>query len=86
MAIENENNKQNASVGNSKPKNNIPPSDDPAIINPKELATFPKEKKTENPDLDEERDSHLANKVRSEERRGRNITKTGTMPDENGFM
>ena len=93
MAIDNEKNRdkeagenQNASAENNNPKNEFLPSDDPAIINPEELATFPKEKKTEHPDLEEERDSHLANKVRSEERRGRNITNTGTMPDEDGFM
>lgn len=94
MAIDNEKNRekeiknnQNASVGNSKPTDTkLPLEDDPAVINPAELATFPKEKKTENPNLEEERDSHLANKVRSDERRGRNITKTGTMPDDNGFM
>lgn len=72
----------------AKEKNNeLPvPEDDPALINPVELASFPKEKKTENPDLDEERDSHLANKVRSSVREGRNITNTDTKPDENGFL
>ncbi|NDI98419.1 hypothetical protein GWA97_04975 [Flavobacterium sp. LaA7.5] len=92
MAIENEKNRekstiesQNASVGKSKPVGTSP-SNDPAIINPEELATFPKQKETKKPNLEEERDSHLANKVRSEERRGRNITNTGTMPDDDGFM
>lgn len=85
MNTNNENNKQNASVGNSAPKN-TEASDDPAIINPKELATFPKEKKTEHPNLEEERHSHLASEIKSGVRSGRNITKTGTMPDENGFL
>lgn len=64
----------------------IPPEEDPAVINPEELASFPKEKKTEDPDLDEERSSHLANKVTSPVRSGRNITNTGPKPDEDGFM
>ncbi len=94
MAIDNEKNRereakenQDPVLGNSKSKDTSAPlEDDPAIINPEELATFPKEKKTENPDLEEERDSHLANKVRSDERRGRNITNTGTMPNDDGFL
>lgn len=62
------------------------PEDDPAIINPDELATFPKERKNTNPDLDEERDSHSVNLKSSPVREGRNITNTDTKPDENGFM
>jgi hypothetical protein len=65
---------------------NMLPEDDPAIINPDELASFPEEKKTNDPDLDEERDSHLANKVKGSVREGRNITNTDTKPDDNGFM
>jgi hypothetical protein len=63
------------------------PEDDPALINPDELATFPKEMKNENPDLDEERDSHLTNRRSSAVREGRNITRTDTTPDnDGGFM
>lgn len=62
------------------------PEDDPAVINPDELSTFPREVKNEDPDLEEERDSHLANKVKGSVREGRNITNTDTKPDENGFM
>jgi len=63
------------------------PEDDPALINPDELATFPKEVKNEYPDLDEERDSHLTNRRSSPVRDGRNITRTDTTPDnDGGFM
>lgn len=93
MATDNENNKKINHIDESMEDNlsknesrNMLPEDDPAVINPDELATFPKQKKTEHPDLEEERDSHLANKISSPVRKGRNITQTGTMPDENGFM
>ena len=63
------------------------PEDDPALINPDELATFPKEMKTENPDLEEERENHLVNRKTSAARDGRNITRTDTTPDnDGGFM
>jgi hypothetical protein len=64
------------------------PEDDPAVINPDELATFPKEMKAdENPDLDEERKSHATNLKSSPARDGRNITRTDTTPDnDGGFM
>lgn len=63
------------------------PEDDPAIINPDELATFPKEMKNENPDLNEERESNLVSKKSSPVREGRNITRTDTTPDnDGGFM
>ncbi|MBY8962512.1 hypothetical protein KJK34_07080 [Flavobacterium sp. D11R37] len=65
---------------------NMLPEDDPAVINPDELASFPEEKRTTDPDLEEERDSHLANKVRGSVREGRNITNTDTKPDDNGFL
>lgn len=67
-------------------KNELPvPEDDPALINPVELATFPKEKKTEHPNLEEERHSHLASEIKSV-RNSPNITNTGTKTDENGFL
>jgi hypothetical protein len=63
------------------------PEDDPALINPDELASFPKEMKNEDPDIDEERDSHLTNRRSSPVRDGRNITRTDTTPDnDGGFM
>ena len=67
-------------------KNELPvPEDDPALINPVELATFPEEKETKNPDLEEERSSHLANRTKSVSNRP-NITNTDTKPDDNGFL
>jgi len=63
------------------------PEDDPALINPDELATFPKEVNNEDPDIDSERDSHLTNRRTSPVREGRNITRTDTTPDnDGGFM
>lgn len=72
--------------GQAKPDGPLP-EDDPALINPDELATFPKEMKTENPDLEEERENHLVNRKTSAARDGRNITRTDTTPDnDGGFM
>ena len=63
------------------------PDEDPAIINPAELATFPKqEKRDPNVDIDAERDSHLVNKKHSPVREGRNIISTDNNPDRDGFM
>lgn len=71
---------------NNKP-DGLLPEDDPALINPDELATFPKEMKKEDPDIDEERDSHLTSRRSSPVRDGRNITRTDTTPDnDGGFM
>lgn len=54
------------------------PYDDPAIINPEELATFPKQVKTEEHKLHEHH-SHLVNR-RTPVRDGMNITRTSTQP------
>lgn len=63
------------------------PEDDPALINPDELATFPEEVKNEDPDIEEERESRLVNRKSSPVREGRNITRTDTTPDnDGGFM
>jgi len=63
------------------------PEDDPSLINPDELATFPKEMNNDNPDIDSESDSHLVNRKSSPVREGRNITRTDTTPDnDGGFM
>lgn len=57
--------------------------EDPAIINPEELATFPKQVKSSSGYHHHE--SHLVNK-RTPVRDGRNITRTDNHPDKNGFM
>lgn len=63
------------------------PEDDPAIINPDELATFPKPvEQDENVDLDAERANHSVNRQESPVREGRNITRTDNQPDERGYI
>ena len=63
--------------------------EDPAIVNPDELATFPKQV---NKDMSKEQhphhhhESHLVNNKRTPVRDGRNITRTDNHPDRNGFM
>lgn len=62
------------------------PYPDPAIVNPEELATFPKRSQQSDPgDIEDEKESHLVNK-RSPLREGRNITRTDNNPDNDGFM
>jgi hypothetical protein len=57
------------------------PYDDPAVINPEELASFPKGSKiTDAKEVELERKSHLVNK-RSPLREGRNITRTDDSPE-----
>jgi hypothetical protein len=58
---------------------------DPAVINPEELATFPKQVKIDNQHHHHHHESHLVNK-RTPVRDGRNITRTDNHPDRNGFM
>lgn len=64
------------------------PEDDPALINPDELATFPEEEK--NPNLnsaDDDDNSHIVSRKSSPVREGRNITRTDTTADnDGGFM
>jgi hypothetical protein len=60
------------------------PYDDPAIINPAELATFPKQVKKEEHWLHDHH-SHLVNR-RTPVRDGLNITRTDNQPTKNGFM
>lgn len=56
------------------------PYEDPAIVNPKELASFPKKSKIEKAsEVEKEKESHLVNK-RSPVREGRNITQTDNTP------
>jgi hypothetical protein len=62
------------------------PYPDPAIVNPEELATFPKKAKIANAeDVENESESRLVNR-RSPVREGRNITRTDNNPDTDGFM
>ncbi|WP_330443498.1 hypothetical protein [Flavobacterium sp. C4GT6] len=68
------------------PDEQLIPTNDPAIINPVELATFPKQKKTENPDLEEERENHMTNRKQSGVRSGRNITNTNDNPERDSYM
>lgn len=78
---------RNLKEGGSKHPDGQLPEDDPALINPDELATFPKEMKNGDPDIESERDSHLTNRKSSPVRDGRNITRTDTTPDnDGGFM
>lgn len=77
-------NKPNNALNN--PDEQLIPTNDPAIINPVELATFPKQKKTENPDLEEERENHMTNRKQSAVRSGRNITNTNDNPERDSYM
>lgn len=58
---------------------------DPAILNPEELATFPKQVTIDN-HHHHHHESHLVNNKRTPVRDGRNITRTDNHPDRNGFM
>lgn len=68
------------------PDEQLIPTNDPAITNPVELATFPKQKKTDDPDLEEERENHMVNRKKSPVRSGRNITNTDNNPDKDNYM
>ncbi|KGO79230.1 hypothetical protein Q763_14405 [Flavobacterium beibuense F44-8] len=68
------------------PDEQLIPTNDPAIINPVELATFPKQKKNEDPDLEEERENHMTNRKQSAVRSGRNITNTSDNPEKDSYM
>ncbi|WP_294820221.1 hypothetical protein [uncultured Flavobacterium sp.] len=61
------------------------PYDDPAIINPDELATFPK---TATSGAYHQYHDHELHEItrRTPVRDGRNITRTDNHPDRNGFM
>ena len=71
----------------NKPKKEFSlPYEDPAITNPQELASFPKNAKIAGAaEVEHERESHLVNK-RTPVREGRNITRTDNNPDNDGFM
>jgi hypothetical protein len=61
--------------------------DDPAVVNPEELATFPKPApKLDATELDDENQARPVSVQRSPVREGRNIVRTDTAPDPDGFM
>lgn len=63
------------------------PENDPAIINPDELASYPRQQAADDtPDIDEERKSHSVQLKSSPARDGRNITRTGPSTDTGDFM
>lgn len=65
------------------------PEDDPAVINPDEVASFPKEVKETDADvdLDAERENHSVNRQTSPERDGTNITRTDNSSiNDRGFL
>ncbi len=63
------------------------PYDDPAIVNPQELASFPSAAEiAEAHDVENENDIHLVNPKRNPVREGRNIISTDNNPDRDGFM
>lgn len=62
------------------------PYDDPAVINPEELATFPKKSEImDAADVEAENKTTLVNQ-RSAVRVGRNIVRTDNDPNNDGFM
>lgn len=93
---------QDAHGGSSKEGNIVPnksvnpkhpdgllPEDDPALINPDELATFPKQvnETDEDVDLEAERENHSVNRKTSPERDGTQITRTdNTSTNDRGFL
>lgn len=73
--------------GSSAASGDMLPENDPAVINPDELATFPRQQADDDtPDLDEERKSHSVQLKSSPARDGRNITRTGPSTDTGDFM
>lgn len=66
---------------------NILPYEDPAIVNPGELATFPKAQMTDHNHHyhHHEHESHLVNR-KVPVREGKNMTRTDNHPDRNGYM
>jgi hypothetical protein len=63
------------------------PYDDPAVVNPQELASFPSPAEiADAQDVENENDIHLVNPKRNPVREGRNIISTDNNPDRDGFM
>ncbi|WP_294820218.1 hypothetical protein [uncultured Flavobacterium sp.] len=72
-------------IKNLKPDPTLP-YDDPAVVNPQELATFPKKSEImDAADVDAENEFGLVNR-RSPVREGRNIVRTDNDPNNDGFM
>lgn len=63
----------------------IYPDGDLAIVNPQELASFPKPSQDKNYNIDAERDNHPVTNP-TPVRSGRNITQTGPGPTKHGLM
>lgn len=61
--------------------NVVLPYEDPAIVNPNELATFPKQVKKE---AHHHHEAHLHHRTPVME--GRNITRTDNQPNKQGYM
>ncbi len=62
------------------------PYEDPAVVNPEELASFPKPApKADAADVENESENRLVNK-RSPVRDGTHITRTGNEPNEEGYI
>ena len=63
------------------------PYEDPALVNPQELASFPKPAEImDAQDIQNENEIHLVNNKKSPVREGRNIISTDNNPDRDGFM
>lgn len=63
------------------------PYEDPAIVNPEELASFPKAaKKVGTQQIEDESETRIVSVKQSPLREGRNIVRTDTAPDPDGFM
>ena len=63
------------------------PYEDPAVVNPEELSTFPKQvESTYHHHHHHEHESHLINRKVTPVRDGRNITRTDNHPDKGGYM
>lgn len=62
----------------------VPGVEDPAAVNPEELASFPKQKDKGPLPIDHEKENAITK--RSSVREGRNIARTENTPDENGYI
>lgn len=63
------------------------PYEDPAVVNPAELASFPKAApKVDAADVENESGNRLVNRKSSPVREGRNIAQSDNRPDENGYI
>ena len=79
-------NAPNQDIRKTTQPDNTLPYEDPAIVNPEELASFPKPAKKESAaEIAIESENHLVNR-RSPVREGRNIVRTDNNPNNDGFM